>query len=307
MTPMNRRVTGPLLVSLGAAGWGAENLFRSRLRALGLAAYPIVVVEHVLQVIYTLPHLWLHRRLIAVVPRRALGYVFLSGAVGSALGTACYTAALGTSMNKTVAAVLLNLQPVVSTLAGALLLRERIPRPFFVWAPVAVLAGMAIAVPGEGGLGALRLSAQGGLLLVLATVAMWGLATTAGRGAMRDLPLGLATPLRLWAGLLTASLVLAVRLALGSDAWDPGAFLSRGAVENMLLLTTLTGVLPLVVYFAGLRTTPASLAGYCEMFYTLSATFVGWAVFGEKLWPHQIAAGLVLIVAIAMLNRAKLV
>jgi len=136
---------------------------------------------------------------------------------------------------------------------------------------------------------------------------MWGLATTAGRGAMRDLPLGLATPLRLWAGLLTASLVLAVRLALGSDAWDPGAFLSRGAVENMLLLTTLTGVLPLVVYFAGLRTTPASLAGYCEMFYTLSATFVGWAVFGEKLWPHQIAAGLVLIVAIAMLNRAKLV
>src|SRR5262245_45026853 len=109
----NRRFTGPALVSLGAAGWGAESLFRTRLDQLQLPAYSIVLVEHVLQVLYTLP--WLVAGLRAArrardaggaldrsggggggsgggarvfgISRRALVYVLLSGGVGSSLGT----------------------------------------------------------------------------------------------------------------------------------------------------------------------------------------------------------------------------
>ena len=296
---------GPALVSLGAAGWGAENYFRTRLGTLELTAYPIVLVEHLLQVVFTLPHLLRNLGKLRKVSARALGYVFLSGSVGSALGTVCYTAALGTSMNKTAAAVLLNLQPLVSTLAGAMLFHERISRRFFLWAPVAIVAGMGIAVPGMSQLGGLSLQAQGGLGLVMATVVLWGFATVAGRGAMRELPLGLATPLRLWAGLLTVALVLGLRVATGREHLDLAAFLTGPAVQNMLLLTTLTGVVPLVIYFAGLRTTPASIAGYCEMFYTVSATLVGWALLKNKLMPHQAIAGAVLIVAVVMLNRSQ--
>src|SRR5207244_3789656 len=98
-------------------------------------------------VVFMLPYLVRNLGTLRRASRRALWYVFLSGSVGSALGTVCYTAALGTSMNKTVAAVLLNLQPLVSTLAGAMLFQERISRRFFLWAPIAILAGMAIAVP----------------------------------------------------------------------------------------------------------------------------------------------------------------
>lgn len=298
------RARGPLLVSLGAAGWGAENYFRSKLSVLGLTAYPIVFAEHLLQILFTLPSLLRNAGQLRGVSRRALGYVFLSGSVGSALGTVCYTAAMGTSMNKTVAAVLLNLQPLVSTLAGVVLFREAITRRFLTWAPVAMLAGMAIAVPPEG-LGRLTLAAQGGLALVLATVVLWGFATAAGRGAMRELPLGLATPLRLWSGLLTVSVVLGLRVLMGREQLHLGALWAGPALVNLVFLTTLTGVLPLVVYFAGLRSTPASIAGYCEMFYTVSATLVGWALLGDRLRPHQALAAAVLVFAVVMLNRAE--
>jgi drug/metabolite transporter (DMT)-like permease len=295
--------TGPVLVSLGAAGWGAENLFRTRLRDMGIASYPIVLVEHVLQVIFTLPWLLKHAALIAKVPRRALVYVFLSGAVGSSLGTVCYTAAMGTSVNRTVAAMLLNLQPIVSTLAGASLFAERIPARFYPWAALAIVSGCTVAVDSTADLAHLGVTFSGGLALVFATVALWGFATAAGRGAAREMPVGLAAPLRLWAGLFSTAIVIALRSLRGIHELHPGALLTAPAITNMLLLTTVTGAIPLFIYFAGLARTPASLAGYCEMFYTLSATFVGWAVFGDKLLPHQLAGAALLVFAIVQLNR----
>ena len=153
---MKRSASGPLLVSLGAAGWGAEGLFRKRLGELRLPALSIVLVEHVLQVLFTLPALLANRRLLGAVPLRALGWVALSGAFGSSLGTVCYTAALATDINPTAAAMLLNLQPVVSTLAGAILLRERISRGFYLWAAVAIGAGACIAFPKTSELAALQ-------------------------------------------------------------------------------------------------------------------------------------------------------
>jgi probable blue pigment (indigoidine) exporter len=298
---------GPALVSLGAAGWGAENLFRTRLDQLGLPAYPIVLFEHLLQVVFTLPWLLRNVRALARVPRRAFVWVALSGGLGSSLGTVCYTAALGAHANPIAAAMLLNLQPVVSTLAGAILFRERIARGFFLWAAVAIVAGAGIALPPLGELGGLRAAALGGagLSLVLATILLWGFATAAGRGAMRELPVGLGAPLRLWAGLFTTALVLAARHAAGRGGLELAAFLTPEAMKNMILLTTLTGALPLFVYFAGLADTPASLAGYCEMFYTLSATLVGWAFLGGTLLPHQAVAAAVLVGAIVQLNRIQ--
>ena len=299
----NWRGRGPFLVALGAAGWGAENLPRKRLDMLHLPAYPIVFIEHLFQVVFTLPWLLKNAWLIKRAPRRALLYVFLSGAVGSALGTVCYTAALDT-VNTTVAGMLLNLQPVVSTIAGAMLFSERIFRSFFVYAGLAVLAGVAIAAPGFHDLTHLQFTIAPGLGLVFATVILWGFATAAGRGAMRDLPLGLATPLRLWSGLLTTGTVIVVRTLIGKGDFVLAPFLHWNVLGYFLLLTTLTGVIPLIVYFAGLATTPASIAGYCEMFYTLSATLIAWQFFGDKLLPHQAIAAFFLVAAILLLNRA---
>jgi drug/metabolite transporter (DMT)-like permease len=264
-----------------------------------------VLVEHLLQVAFTLPWLVRGRRLLRRAPARALAWVLVSGAIGSSLGTVCYTAALGAGANPTAAAVLLNLQPVVSTVAGALLFSERIARRFYPWAALAVVAGAVLALPSlrptEMALGA-GLAGRG-LLLVGGTILCWGFATAAGRGAMRELPLEVAAPLRLWAGLATTLLVIAGRALATHQGVALAPFFQAAALGHLLALTTVTGALPLFVYFAGLRTTPASLAGYCEMFYTVSATLVGWALLGGTLLPHQAAAAAALVFAIVQLNR----
>jgi DME family drug/metabolite transporter len=305
-SPTARDLQGPSLVALGAAGWGSELIFRRNL-STRLAPYPIVLLEHIVQVIYTLPWLlryaWLWRR----IPRRALWWVLLSGGIGSSLGTVCFTAAMAPSagVNSTAAVVLLNLQPVISTAAGAVLFGERIFRRFYLWAALAMLAGAAIAV-GDGSYTKLRdAHLAPGFLYVGATIVLWGFATAAGRGAMRELPLGLATPLRLWAGLFTTAIVLGLRSLAGHGGLDLHPLADARVLRDLLLLTSVAGVIPLFVYFAGLRTTPAAVAGYCEMFYTVSGALLSWAFLGSALNPIQIVATAVLVVAIIGLNRAQ--
>src|SRR5260221_55757 len=82
-------------------------------------------------------------------------------------------------------------------------------------------------------------------------IVLWGFATAAGRGAMRELPLGLAAPLRLWAGLATTAAVLGLRVLAGKGGFGFAALNDWATARSLLLLTSVSGVLPLFVYFAG--------------------------------------------------------
>ena len=304
-TVRSRPRFGPALVALGAAGWGTEVAWRRRLTTR-LAPYPLVLIEHLLQILYTLPLLIRHAWLWKKIPRRALFWVFISGGIGSALGTVSFTAALspGSDVNLTAALVLLNLQPVVSTLAGAILFHEVIRRGFYPWAAIAILSGAAIALYDDGAtLKAAHLSS--GFLYVAATIILWGFATAAGRGAMREMPLQLAAPLRLWAGLFVTSLVIALRALAGKGGIDIAPLADPAVIRDLVLLTSLSGVIPLFIYFAGLKTTSAAIAGYCEMAYTVSSTVISWAVLGHPLNGVQVLAAIGLVAAIVMLNRAQ--
>jgi drug/metabolite transporter (DMT)-like permease len=103
--------------------------------------------------------------------------------------------------------------------------------------------------------------------------------------------------------LLTTGVVLGLRVLAGKGGIAMAPLHEWRVWLDLLLLTTVSGSLPLFVYFAGLRTTPAALAGYCEMFYTVTASVIAWAFLGGKLAPHQIVAGVILVGAIVMLNR----
>jgi drug/metabolite transporter (DMT)-like permease len=70
----------------------------------------------------------------------------------------------------------------------------------------------------------------------------------------------------------------------------------------LFLLASLSGGLPLVVYFAGLKHTRASTAGYSEMMQTVVAAFITWVFFHEALHRHQIGAAICLIGAVAMVQ-----
>lgn len=298
---------GPWLVALGTGLWGTESAFRipltepGRYRRDGLYASDVLVlVEHLLILAAFAPWLWLRR---ATWPRRisprALLYIVISGIAGSAIGTVFFTEALRTG-NPTVVNLLLNLQPVVSTAGGWLLLGERPGRRFWLWAPIALGAGLLLSGdPAQ----ALGVSWWGISTLYTAVCALaWGAGTVVGRGAMRELPLHVASFLRVSVGLVCMTAIVAARGRLGFEQLAPSA----SNIESwamLIALATVSGGLPLVIYFRGLQGTPASIAGYFELTQTLTAIVITWGVFGHAMNARQILAAIVLVTAVTLLQR----
>src|SRR5689334_25327470 len=79
------------------------------------------------------------------IDRRTWGYLIFSGFAGAAVGTIFFTLALKNG-NPTVVNVILNIQPVISTLGAFLLFRDRLAPKFFLYAGIAILAGIFLSV-----------------------------------------------------------------------------------------------------------------------------------------------------------------
>src|SRR5437660_5109387 len=135
---------GPWLVGLGAALWGTESAWRIPLNEL-FDADVIVFWEHVLILLMFLPILLPHLGQLRQVEPRTWSYLLFSGFAGSAVGTIFFTLALKHG-NPTVVNVILNIQPLISTLGAFLLFGDRLAPRFFLYAAIAIAAGILLSV-----------------------------------------------------------------------------------------------------------------------------------------------------------------
>src|ERR1700687_2863945 len=298
---------GPWLVGLGAALWGTESAWRIPLNQL-FDAEVIVFWEHVLILLMFLPPLLSNLGELRKIDISTWGYLLFSGFAGSAVGTIFFTLALqhGTP---TVVNVVLNIQPVISTLGAFLLFGDRLAPRFFLYAAVAVLAGIFLSVeyPALIAVSFERAGLTLGTGYALICAFFWGGSTVAGRGVMMGMSLRLASRMSILIGLTCMTLILLVYGKLHNAALWPIAAQNHTAkaIVLLLLLASVSGGIPLLVYFEGLRRTRASTAGYFEMMQTLAAVCITWGFFHAALRLHQMAAGLALMVAVAMVQRVQ--
>jgi drug/metabolite transporter, DME family len=298
---------GPWLVGLGAALWGTESAWRIPLNDL-FDADVIVFWEHVLILLMFLPILISQLGELPKIDKRSWGYLIFSGFAGSAVGTIFFTLALKNG-NPTVVNVILNIQPVISTIGAFFLFGDRLTPRFFFYASIAIVAGVFLSVEHPVLIGVSF--AQAGLNLgtgyALVCAVFWGLSTVAGRGVMIGIPLRLAASLRIVVGLVCMTCILLAYGKLRSASlWPAAAQAHPGtAIVALLLLASISGGIPLLIYFEGLRLTRASTAGYFEMMQTLAAVCITWGFFHAALRPHQIVAAIILIAAVAMVQRAQ--
>jgi drug/metabolite transporter (DMT)-like permease len=262
----------------------------------------IVWWEHVILVACALPFVLPRLGELARVRWQALLALVFSGIAGSAVGTIFFTLALKHG-DPTVVNVVLNIQPLISTTAAILVFRDRIGKTFLLWAAVAIAAGMVLVGLRPG----FELAIDLGVIYALVCALFWGLSTVAGRGVMVDMSLPLASGMRVIVGLVTMSAIVGARgLVSPEGLWPAGARAAPAqAVGWLLLLAVLSGGVPLVVYFAGLARTRASTAGYFEMMQTLVAVVITWVFFHHPLAWWQCLAGVVLLVAVALVQRAQ--
>ena len=298
---------GPWLVGLGAALWGTESAWRIPLNAL-FDASVIVFWEHVLILIMFLPLLLSRLDEIRKIQARTWGYLVFSGFAGSAVGTIFFTLALKYG-NPTVVNVVLNIQPVISTTAAFVIFGDRLGRRFFVYAGIAILAGVFVSVthPALIGVSFERAGLNRGTGFALICAFFWGLSTVAGRGVMIGMSLRLASSLRIVVGLACMTIILLAYGKLHGAALWPAAAQAHAtkAIVLLLLLASVSGGIPLLIYFEGLRLTRASTAGYFEMMQTLAAVCITWGIFHATLHVHQVIAAIILIAAVAMVHHVQ--
>ncbi|PYI78493.1 MAG: hypothetical protein DMF04_03100 [Verrucomicrobia bacterium] len=298
---------GPWLVGLGAALWGTESAWRIPLNNL-FDAPVIVFWEHVLILLMFLPFLLPKLGELPKVSGRTWAYLIFSGFAGSAVGTVFFTLALKNG-NPTVVNVILNIQPVISTLGAFLLFGDRLTRRFFVYASIAVIAGIFLSVehPELLGVSFEKAGLNVGTGYALVCALFWGLSTVAGRGAMLGMSLRVAASLRIVVGLacMTATLLLYGKLNVAA-LWPSAAQANLStAIGALILLASISGGIPLLIYFEGLRLTQASTAGYFEMMQTLAAVCITWGFFHAALRWHEVLAGIVLIAAVTMVQKVQ--
>jgi drug/metabolite transporter (DMT)-like permease len=298
---------GPWLVGLGAALWGTESAWRIPLNEL-FDAKVIVFWEHVFILIMFSPILILCVKGIPKVNARTWGYILFSGFAGSAVGTVFFTLALKYG-NPTVVNVILNIQPVISTIGAFLLFDDRLARRFFFYAGVAIIAGIFVSVAHPTMIGVSFASAGlnlgSGYALICAL--FWGLSTVAGRGVMVGMSLRLASSMRIVVGLICMTLILLAYGKLNGAALWPAAAQAHTtkAIVLLFFLASISGGVPLLIYFQGLHLTRASTAGYFEMMQTLAAVCITWGFFHASLYPHQVFAAIILVAAVAMVHHVQ--
>jgi len=298
---------GPWLVGLGAALWGTESAWRIPLNEL-FDAEVIVFWEHVLILLMFLPILIPNLGQLRKIDMRTWSFLIFSGFAGSAVGTIFFTLALKHG-NPTVVNVILNIQPVISTLGAFLIFGDRLASRFFLYAAIAIFAGIFLSVefPTLIPVSFERAGLTLGTGYALICAFFWAGSTVAGRGVMIGMPLRLAASMRIAIGLICMTLIVLAYGKLNAAAlWPQAAQAQPGkAVGALILLASISGGIPLLIYFEGLRLTRASTAGYFEMMQTLAAVCITWGFFHAALRFHQIIAALVLIAAVAMVQRVQ--
>src|SRR5215211_5200949 len=237
---------GPWLVGLGAALWGTESAWRIPLNKL-FDAPVIVWWEHVLILLMFVPLLVSKLGELRKVDARTWACLLFSGFAGSAVGTVFFTLALK-SGNPTVVNVILNIQPVISTLGAFILFGDRLTPRFFLFAGIAIVAGVFLSVehPTLIGISFEQAGLNLGTGYALICALFWGLSTVAGRGVMTGMPLRLASSLRVVVGLACMTAILLIYGKLNGAALWPAAAQehARTAVGAMILLASISGGIP---------------------------------------------------------------
>lgn len=276
-------------MALAAALWGTDAIFRLPL-AQETSAATVVFAEHAILTLVLIPFLPAAWRAFRSADPAARWAVVAIGAGASAIATMLFTLAFR-SGDPITPVVMQKLQPVLAMVGAAFLLRERL-RPRFAWFAVPALVGFwLLAFPDPIHVSVSRLQVA---LLALGAAALWAGGTVLGRLVSTTFTPTELTTLRFAIGLPASAMVVA---ATGSPWWVPD-LRSTGAVVALALVV---GLLAMLLYYRGLRRTPASRATLAELAFPLTAALVGIGWFDHVLNAGQwIGAGLVVITVTAL-------
>lgn len=289
---------GPVFIVIASLLWSFDGLLRVSLYSLPPAV--IVFWEHVLGALFLLPLLFQKRAEVRSLSKKEWIAILVVGLFSGALGTIFYTKALGmvNYIQFSVVVLLQQLQPIWAILTAAVLLKEKISRGFIKWAALAIIASYFVTfkdlhINVSSGSG----TVMAALLALLAGV-MWAMSTSFSKIVLKKVSFVVATVLR-----FIAAPVFAFIIILGLGQAGSMTAIKSGQLMTLLAITFSTGMVALLIYYYGLKKTPARVSAICELTWPASAIFIDYFYFHKMLSVTQIAGVVVLLFAMYRVTR----
>lgn len=291
---------------LAALFWSIDGLF-IRPKFYSLSAELVVFWEHALGFIALSPFIFIYWPKIRTMSRKSwLAIIWVSvfgGLIGTIFITKAFFAAMDGAVSFATVVVLQKLQPVFALLLARLTLKEKLPRQFYLWAIVAIVASYFLAFAATGlNLSTIDWRHNAALFAIIAAFA-FGSSTVFGKRIANHLDYKAVAALRFG---FTTFLALILTLFTGS--------LFRSASINseqwlLLLVIVLTsGAGAMFIYYFGLRRVSASSATILELFWPFSALLLDYIFNHNYFNTVQALAFLVLLLAffkVSALGRQK--
>lgn len=278
--------------------WGGT-FIAGRIVAQELPAMTAAALRFAVAAALLLPVAWIKEGGLPRLSRNQVLATAVLGLTGIFLYNLCFFGALGT-VPAGRAALFIALNPVVTALAAALLLRERLRATK--WAGIALaFCGAAVVITRGDPMAAVHDLGQSlgrGELLMLGAMSSWAAYTLVGRAALKGLsPIAATTYAALW-GLLfltigaAPSLARLDFLAVSWQAWASLAYL--GAFGT---------VLGFVWYYEGVKAIGASRTAVFNNLVPVFGITLGAVLLGEQVLASMVAGGLLVAAGVTLTNR----
>jgi len=205
-----------------------------------------------------------------------IGVALLGGAIG---GMAITKALFYVNfVNLSIVILIQKLQPVFALILAAILLKERLPREFFMWAGFAILGAylmtFGVKLPN---LDSGESTVLAGLFALVAA-ASFGSSTVLSKRALKNVGFELGTYIR-----FAMSAVLLIFVVIGTGAITETVNITEHQWWIFLLIAFTTGGPAIFLYYYGLKKITASVATICELAFPLTAVVLEYFVRGNLL------------------------
>ncbi len=289
---------GPLFIIIASILWSLDGLLRRSLYVLPPTV--IVFYEHFLGFIILIPLLIPHTKTIISIKPKMWGALAWVTLLSSILGTLFYTAALGkiNFIQFSVVVLLQQMQPLFVVLFARLILKEKLKKNFPVYLILALIAAYMVSFPN---LSVNLKNDQGTIvaaLLAIGAAFSWGSSTAFSRYVLIRLPSILTTGLRF--GL--ASILGLIFVFIFGNQGSLGV-LNSNQWLTLLAIALSTGMVSLVIYYYGLKKTPAHISAICELTWPVSAVIIDYVYFHKTLTLTQIIGALILTFTIYKVSK----
>lgn len=292
----------PLFVIIAAALWGFDGIvFRPAL--YGLPVSLVVLIESTIVALFLSPIFIRQYSKIKILSRQDWFAFFGVALFGGAIGTMAITKALFyvNFVNLSIVILIQKLQPVFALSLAGILLKEKLPKIFFLWAFFAVTGAyfMTFGFSLPNFLAGDKTFVAAGFSLIAAV--SFSSSTVLSKRALRDVGFEMGTYLRF----LLSAVIMIVIASLSGDI-KTVASVSSYQWMIFLIIAFTTGGAAIFLYYYGLKKITASVATICELAFPLTAVVLEYFIHRNILDLVQWCGVALLIFSILKVSRINI-